>query len=146
MKKLHLTYILFIFYLFSCSSQNKEFSDDEMTSILDVAINNKQLNGSLSRLYLNQPLRLVRGSNLKKDYPLFKNGKSVIYVDVDSTSRKLTNWRKPKFYGNIESFKIISDKKVEISLVFRDTGVWAIMEIIKIDEKWMISSFDNHTI
>ncbi|MDZ7896480.1 MAG: hypothetical protein U5N85_00410 [Arcicella sp.] len=146
MRKLYSTYILSILFLFSCSSQNNEFSDNEMTLILDTAINNKQLNSSLSKLYLTQPLRLVRSDNLKKDYPLFKNGKPVVYVDIDSSSRKLTNWRKPKFYGNIQNFKIISDKKVEISLLFRDTGLWAIMEIIKIDKKWTISSFKNHTI
>lgn len=146
MRKLHFTYILSILFFFSCSSQNNEFSDDEMTLILDAAINNKQLDSSLSKLYLNQPLRLVRGGNLKKDYLLFKNGKPVVYVDIDSSSRELTNWRKPKFYGSINKFKIISDKKVEVSIVFRDTGVWAIMEIIKIDKKWMISSFKNHTI
>ncbi len=137
---------LFLIFMSGCTSDKKNFSDVDTTLILDKSINNVQTNKSLSTLFAHQQLRVVRGTFLKKDYKLFKNGMPVTYVDIDSSSTKLSDWRNPKFYVNVDDFRIISDKKVNVSLIFRSTGQWFLIELIKKNDEWVINSFKDRQI
>ncbi len=133
-------------FLFGCTSEKKSITDIDTTLILDKAFNNPQIDESLSIFFTNQPLRIVKNPLLKNDYKFFKNGMPVVYTDIDSSSSKLRNWRKPKFYANIVDFKVLSKEKTTISIIFKSAGHWILMDLTKKDDVWVVSKFNDREI
>lgn len=133
-------------FLFGCTSEKKSITDMDTTLILDKAFNNPKIDESLSIFFANQPLRIVKNPLLKNDYKFFKNEMPVVYTDIDSSNSKLSNWRKPKFYVNIVDFKVLSKEKANISIIFKSAGHWILMDLIKKDDVWVVSKFEDSEI
>lgn len=146
MKNINKLIIGFMVYLLGCTSENKNLSDVDTTQILDKTFNSVQINESLTDYFSNQPLRIVRNSFLKNDYKFIKNGMAVVYVDIDSSSTKLSDWRKPKLYANIIDFKMVSKEKVSISLRFRASGRLFELVLVKKNDEWIVSKFKDSDI
>lgn len=139
--------LAFLIFTIGCTSEKKTIQTDvDTTLILDRALNCVQTDTSLSSLFAVQQLRIVRSPLLKNDYKLFKNGMPVIYTDIDSTNVKLRNWRDPKFYVNIVDFKIVSSNKANVSLIFKSSGQWLLIDLVKENNEWVVYSFKNRQI
>ncbi|MEA5405997.1 hypothetical protein VB776_23865 [Arcicella sp. DC2W] len=146
MKNINLLILAIAIFLTGCTSEKKSITDIDTTMILDKAFNNPQIDESLSILFTNQPLRIVKNPLLKNDYKFFKNGMPVVYTDIDSSNSKLSNWRKPKFYANIVDFKVLSKEKATVTIIFKSSGHWILMDLTKKDEEWIIAKFEDREI
>lgn len=132
------------FLLLGCGSDKGNISKSDTTDILNKALNNSLLNNSLPAYFSKQTLKIIRSPFLKDDHPCYKNGKQVVYVNIDSSDSKLSDWRNPKFYAKLDEFTIMSSDKAKLSLTFRSTGQWFLIELRKSCGVWTLYSFKEN--
>ncbi|WP_128548746.1 hypothetical protein [Larkinella soli] len=116
------------------------FTDRDTTEVLQKIIDHYALDSLLSFAFKGKLLKIVKGPLIHSKLPLRKYGRSVAFVEVDSTSDELIIGNQPKFFMTVGKLDFKSNGEVETVVRFKGIGLLCVYKLNKDDKgHWQIT-------
>ncbi len=91
------------------------------------------------RTFTGQSLSIINENQLKKNYAFKIHGQDVKYVT--DWEKEHYDWQKPKYFVQIESFKLFNKNKISFILWFKECGDEYQFSWRKLNNKWVLIGF-----